>query len=213
MPKVCQNMPEKCILCVFMCVVQNIWWSVWETGRLSMYPGNLQIIQESWHRCIPCFFPYPLSITSIPPHSPKREYVYERYLFIQEYMSMLLLHYISCGFHMWRPQRQGENAPAVTSTSGMSKTITNSKMADASSDILFDSVRFVLSNWTVIQLAVEHGFGGRDTAEKAEWMVNVINQVLRENGQYSYFWSFSNRSRVLYLFTAVPVEPWNALPI
>ncbi|XP_020626707.1 pre-rRNA-processing protein TSR2 homolog [Orbicella faveolata] len=63
----------------------------------------------------------------------------------------------------------------------MSKTITNSKMADASSDILFDSVRFVLSNWTVIQLAVEHGFGGRDTAEKAEWMVNVINQVLREN--------------------------------
>ena len=60
-------------------------------------------------------------------------------------------------------------------------------MADASSDILFDSVRFVLSNWTVLQLAVEHGFGGKDTAEKAEWMVNVINQVLRENGQYSYF--------------------------
>ena len=62
-------------------------------------------------------------------------------------------------------------------------------MADASSDILFDSVRFVLSNWTVLQLAVEHGFGGRDTAEKAEWMVNVINQVLRDNGQYSYFQS------------------------
>lgn len=102
MPKVCQNMPEKCILCTFMCVVQNIWWSVWETGRLSMYPGNLQIIQESWHRCIPCFFPYPLPITSIPPHSPKREYVYERYLYIQEYMSILLLHYISCGFHMWK---------------------------------------------------------------------------------------------------------------
>ena len=62
-------------------------------------------------------------------------------------------------------------------------------MADASSDILFDSVRFVLSNWTVLKLAVEHGFGGRDTAEKAEWMVNVINQVLRDNGQYSYFQS------------------------
>ena len=62
-------------------------------------------------------------------------------------------------------------------------------MADASSDILFDSVRFVLSNWTVLQLAIEHGFGGRDTAEKAEWMVNVINQVLRDNGQYSYFQS------------------------
>lgn len=55
-------------------------------------------------------------------------------------------------------------------------------MADANSNILFDSVRFVLSNWTVLQLAVEHGFGGKDTGEKAEWMVNVINQVLRENG-------------------------------
>ena len=76
-------------------------------------------------------------------------------------------------------------------------------MADASSDVLFDSVRFVLSNWTVLQLAVEHGFGGRDTAEKAEWMVNVINQVLRDNGQYSYF----KNSRVMYLSTAVPVEP------
>lgn len=56
-------------------------------------------------------------------------------------------------------------------------------MADASSDILLDSVRFILSNWTVLQLAVEHGFGGRDTGEKAEWMVNVITQVLRENGE------------------------------
>ncbi|KAJ7372020.1 rRNA accumulation- protein [Desmophyllum pertusum] len=54
-------------------------------------------------------------------------------------------------------------------------------MADASSDILVDSIRFVLSNWSVLQLAVQHGFGGIDTGEKAEWMVNVINQVLREN--------------------------------
>lgn len=61
------------------------------------------------------------------------------------------------------------------------KNYFKSKMADASSDILFDSIRFVLSNWTVLQLAVEHGFGGKDTSEKAEWMVNVINQVLREN--------------------------------
>ena len=76
-------------------------------------------------------------------------------------------------------------------------------MADATSDILFDSVRFILSNWTVVQLAVEHGFGGKDTGEKAEWMVNVINQVLRENGQCSYFGSFSKCSRVLCLVTAV----------
>lgn len=73
-----------------------------------------------------------------------------------------------------------------------------SKMADASSDILLDSVRFVLSNWAVLQLAVEHGFGGKDTAEKAEWMLNVINQVLRENGQYSYF----QASQSIHVFCA-----------
>ena len=56
-------------------------------------------------------------------------------------------------------------------------------MADANSDVLLDSVRFVLSNWTVLQLAVENGFGGTDTAEKAEWMIDVINQVLRENSK------------------------------
>ena len=76
-------------------------------------------------------------------------------------------------------------------------------MADASSDILFDSVRFVLSNWAVLRLAKEHGFGGKDTAEKAEWMVNVINQVLRENGQYSHFQVFQKLNA-----RAVPVEPY-----
>jgi len=54
-------------------------------------------------------------------------------------------------------------------------------MAEANSDILFDSVRFVLSNWAVLQLAVEHGFGGADSREKADWLVNVVNQVLRDN--------------------------------
>ena len=80
-------------------------------------------------------------------------------------------------------------------------------MADATSDILFDSVRFVLSNWTVVQLAVEHGFGGKDTAEKAEWMVNVIYQVLRENGQYSHFLKLLKLFTCSVPFTAVPVEP------
>lgn len=70
-------------------------------------------------------------------------------------------------------------------------------MADASSDILFDSVRFVLSNWAVLQLAVEHGFGGIDTGEKAEWMVNVINQVLRENGWYLLVFELSMISLTL----------------
>ena len=75
--------------------------------------------------------------------------------------------------------------PAVPKNSGiLPNFIMKSKMADTSLNILYDSVRFILSNWTVLQLAVEHGFGGIDSREKAEWMVNVVNQVLQENGQY-----------------------------
>ena len=64
-----------------------------------------------------------------------------------------------------------------------SAVFSQSNMADGSStNVLFDSVRFVLSNWAVLQLAVEHSFGGIDSREKAEWMVDVVDQVLRENG-------------------------------
>ena len=58
------------------------------------------------------------------------------------------------------------------------------KMADANPDILFDSVHFLLNNWPVLQLAVQHGFGGKDSQEKADWLVSVIDQVLRENGEH-----------------------------
>ena len=92
--------------------------------------------------------------------------------------------------------------PVVIVHSGILPKIMKSKMADASSDILLDSVRFILSNWTVVQLAVEHGFGGRDTAEKAEWMVNVINQVLRENGKgFHNFFEGPKLTKFLKTFT------------
>ena len=58
------------------------------------------------------------------------------------------------------------------------------KMADANPDILFDSVHFLLNNWPVLQIAVQHGFGGKDSQEKADWLVSVIDQVLRENGEH-----------------------------
>lgn len=57
-------------------------------------------------------------------------------------------------------------------------------MAEENSDILLGSVQFVLSNWSVLQLAVENSFGGADTTEKAKWMVDVVNQVLRDNSMY-----------------------------
>ena len=64
-------------------------------------------------------------------------------------------------------------------------------MADGG-DILVEAVRFVLNGWTVLQLAVQHGFGGLESAEKANWMIDVIVQVLRENGERIGLFSFWN---------------------
>ena len=51
-------------------------------------------------------------------------------------------------------------------------------MADGGVGILPKAVEFVLDNWTVLQLAVEHGFGGIQSREKVVWLKDVIAQVL-----------------------------------
>lgn len=90
---------------------------------------------------------------------------------------------VSEGVRAREPGIESLVASSASTHSGIKrKHITKSKMADENSSILFDSVQFVLSNWSVLQLAVENGFGGVDTTEKAKWMVDVINQVLRDNG-------------------------------
>ncbi|XP_078596488.1 pre-rRNA-processing protein TSR2 homolog [Branchiostoma floridae x Branchiostoma japonicum] len=48
-------------------------------------------------------------------------------------------------------------------------------------DIFRDSVKSVLDGWTVLQLAVHHGFGGVHSAAKAEWMVDAVSQWFQEN--------------------------------
>ena len=39
----------KSFLCVFICIVWEIWRPIWETGRFSLYIGDSWIIQEGWH--------------------------------------------------------------------------------------------------------------------------------------------------------------------
>ena len=53
-----KNFPKKPEICQknvfyalsFIWFVREIWWPVWETVRLGLYPGDSWIIQESWHR-------------------------------------------------------------------------------------------------------------------------------------------------------------------
>ncbi|KAK2145373.1 hypothetical protein LSH36_683g03150, partial [Paralvinella palmiformis] len=42
-------------------------------------------------------------------------------------------------------------------------------------------VKQVFDGWTVLQLAVEHGFGGIESAAKADWMVTAVDQWFSEN--------------------------------
>ncbi|KAL8164310.1 UNVERIFIED_CONTAM: hypothetical protein K2H54_048768 [Gekko kuhli] len=42
-------------------------------------------------------------------------------------------------------------------------------------------VRAVLGNWPVLQIAVENGFGGAYSQEKAEWLVGAVEQYFQSN--------------------------------
>ncbi|XP_021379641.1 pre-rRNA-processing protein TSR2 homolog [Mizuhopecten yessoensis] len=55
-------------------------------------------------------------------------------------------------------------------------------MAASTENTLFQTaVQRVLDSWTVLQLAVGHGFGGGESREKAQWMVYAIDQWFKEN--------------------------------
>ncbi|KAL3851702.1 hypothetical protein ACJMK2_015429 [Sinanodonta woodiana] len=49
------------------------------------------------------------------------------------------------------------------------------------------AVENVLNGWTVLQLAVSHGFGGAESREKASWMVYAVDQWFQENKSIETF--------------------------
>lgn len=57
-------------------------------------------------------------------------------------------------------------------------------MAEGANNVLPRAVGFVLDNWTVLQLAIQHGFGGIDSRDKLKWLKDVIVQVLNDNRKY-----------------------------
>uniref|UniRef100_A0A8C7WQE9 Pre-rRNA-processing protein TSR2 homolog n=1 Tax=Oryzias sinensis TaxID=183150 RepID=A0A8C7WQE9_9TELE len=52
----------------------------------------------------------------------------------------------------------------------------------ASRELFTDAVRAVLHSWPVLQIAVENGFGGAFGPQKADWMVDVVQQYFHDNG-------------------------------
>ncbi|XP_033977992.1 pre-rRNA-processing protein TSR2 homolog isoform X1 [Trematomus bernacchii] len=52
----------------------------------------------------------------------------------------------------------------------------------AASRVLFsEAVREVLLSWPVLQIAVDNGFGGVYGTQKADWMVDVVQQFFHDN--------------------------------
>ena len=51
--------------------------------------------------------------------------------------------------------------------------------------VFSEAVRFVMENWPALKLAVEQGFGGAESLDKANWLIEAVIQIFHENGLYS----------------------------
>ncbi|XP_026224314.1 pre-rRNA-processing protein TSR2 homolog [Anabas testudineus] len=51
----------------------------------------------------------------------------------------------------------------------------------ASRELFTEGVRVVLHTWPVLQIAVDNGFGGVYGQQKADWMVDVVQQYFHDN--------------------------------
>ncbi|XP_053328931.1 pre-rRNA-processing protein TSR2 homolog [Spea bombifrons] len=63
-------------------------------------------------------------------------------------------------------------------------------MAACSADsrgLFGEAVRAVLGSWPVLQIAVENGFGGVHSKEKAEWMVGAVDQYFYTNADLEQY--------------------------
>ncbi|KAM8933806.1 pre-rRNA-processing protein TSR2 homolog [Pelodytes ibericus] len=63
-------------------------------------------------------------------------------------------------------------------------------MAACSADsrgLFGEAVRAVLGSWPVLQIAVENGFGGAYSHEKAEWMVGAVDQYFHTNSDLEQY--------------------------
>uniref|UniRef100_A0A3P9I8B5 Pre-rRNA-processing protein TSR2 homolog n=1 Tax=Oryzias latipes TaxID=8090 RepID=A0A3P9I8B5_ORYLA len=57
----------------------------------------------------------------------------------------------------------------------------------ASRELFTDAVRAVLHSWPVLQIAVENGFGGAFGPQKADWMVDVVQQYFHDNADLQQY--------------------------
>nr|AAH92688.1 Dt1p1a10l protein [Danio rerio]AAI65180.1 Dt1p1a10l protein [Danio rerio] len=55
-------------------------------------------------------------------------------------------------------------------------------LSSSTREVFSEAVRAVLETWPVLQIAVDNGFGGAFSQQKAEWMVDALQQYFTDNG-------------------------------
>ncbi|XP_018608497.1 pre-rRNA-processing protein TSR2 homolog [Scleropages formosus] len=54
-------------------------------------------------------------------------------------------------------------------------------------ELFAESVRAVLETWPVLQIAVDNGFGGFYSQQKADWLVDAVQQFFQENADLQQY--------------------------
>ncbi|XP_074537697.1 pre-rRNA-processing protein TSR2 homolog [Halichoeres trimaculatus] len=57
----------------------------------------------------------------------------------------------------------------------------------ASRELFSEGVRAVLHTWPVLQIAVDNGFGGVYGEQKADWLVDVVQQYFHDNSNLQQY--------------------------
>ncbi|XP_043101922.1 pre-rRNA-processing protein TSR2 homolog [Puntigrus tetrazona] len=56
-------------------------------------------------------------------------------------------------------------------------------LTSSTREVFGEAVRAVLETWPVLQIAVDNGFGGAYSQQKAEWMADALQQYFMENDE------------------------------
>ncbi|CAM4718649.1 hypothetical protein PO909_018733 [Leuciscus waleckii] len=56
-------------------------------------------------------------------------------------------------------------------------------LTSSTRELFSEAVRAVLETWPVLQIAVDNGFGGAYSQQKAEWMVDALQQYFNDNDE------------------------------
>ncbi|XP_051525173.1 pre-rRNA-processing protein TSR2 homolog [Myxocyprinus asiaticus] len=54
-------------------------------------------------------------------------------------------------------------------------------LTSSTRELFIAAIRAVLETWPVLQIAVDNGFGGAYSQQKAEWMVDALQQYFNDN--------------------------------